>query len=67
LEKSRKSLAVIPGLQTVSQWQSRLQPAHMLRKLKFAAATSWGINARFSIVTQSVDPESSDFGLIEEP
>jgi hypothetical protein len=40
--------------QTVSQWQSRLQPAHMLRKLKFAAATSWGINARFLIVTQSV-------------
>jgi hypothetical protein len=25
----------------------------MLRKLKFAATTSWGINARFLIVTQS--------------
>ena len=54
-------MAVIPGLQTVSQWQSRLQPAHMLRKLKFATTTSWGINAKFLIVTQSVDPESGDF------
>jgi hypothetical protein len=35
------------------------------RKLKVVATTSWGINARFLIVTQSVDPESSDFVFIE--
>jgi hypothetical protein len=39
----------------------RLQPAHMLRKLKFAATTSWGINARFLIVTQSGRRESKSF------